>query len=104
MPSQGSVALSQSGLQLPAMLAARVQRPAVDPVAGPVQPVPRLDVEVLAEEELLELGLQSPLRCALGPHTAVLASKDQPSGHQPKLLPVSTGLIAIALQLRVGGN
>ena len=89
VPSQSAVALSQGRLQLSAMLATRVARPPVDPIAGPVQPVPRLDVEVLAEEELLKLRLQCPLRRALGPHAADSHRKISRLGIDTTLPPLS---------------
>jgi len=54
--------------------------------------VPGLDIEVLAEEELLELGLERPLGLTLGSYAAVVALEDQPGGHRSKLLSLSTGI------------
>ena len=81
VPSESPVCLPQVRLELAAMLAARVASTAVDPVAAPDQPIARLDVEVLAEEQLLKLALEASLRGRVRPGAAELAPKEDAAGH-----------------------
>ena len=102
MPAEGPVALAELGLQLTAMLAARVPGAPVDPVAAPDEPVPRRDVEVLAEEELLQLSPRALAPSAIGSNTAELTPEDQPRRHTIRLLRRTRGRRSIRRYRRAG--
>ncbi len=83
MRADAAVVLADLGLELAAMVAARVTVASVEAASVPHQPVTGVGVEVGAEEQLLELRLERAPRRRVGLGAAELTPEEDLDRHQP---------------------